>query len=488
MDVGREGSQRVLVTVIGPDTPGITAALTGVIAENGVTLRDVEQVVVQEQLTLCLLLEVDPSPSSGEPVLKDLLFTAKRMGLDLQFKVLSGDLHERLDGTHRYAVTAIGDDVDAHGMHVIAKVLAQHRANIESIRQLSEGALGSVEVMLELPGGRRAASELRAALMTATATLDIDVALQRETLTRRSKRLVVMDMDSTLIRIEVIDELARLHGVVDKVSDITHRAMAGELDYEASLRERVALLEGLEYERAMQLANDLPITAGARDLLRVLRTLGYKTGVISGGFTFAANALKEQLGLDYAYANELEIINGRLTGKVFDPVVTPLRKADLLDAIAQGEGISLEQTIAIGDGANDLGMLERAGLGAVVGAGHAVDRGSRGARRGARQPGRAVADRGPGTWCARRRRPTAGRCAGRIPQHRRPDHHHGRATDPRVGARRGRPVRRVPCVLRWLYGLGRRRARRRVAAGLGPPDPADRDRRGVGELRPARAQ
>ncbi len=363
MDVPRNDSQRVLVTVIGPDTPGITAALTGVIADNGVVLRDVEQVVVQKQLTLCMLLDVDPSPSSGEPVLKDLLFTAKSMGLDLQFKVLAGDLHHSSPGVHRYAVTAIGDDVDARGMHIIAQVLAEHRANITSIRQLSEGALGSVEVLLVLPGGGAAGAALRGALMTATAELDIDVALQRETLTRRSKRLVVMDMDSTLIRIEVIDELARMHGVVDKVSGITRRAMAGELDYEASLRERVALLAGLEYERAMNLAADLPITAGARDLLRVLRTLGYKTGVISGGFSFAANALKEQLGLDYAYANELEVVDGKLTGRVFDPVVTPLRKADLLDAIAQGEGISLEQTIAIGDGANDLGMLERAGLG-----------------------------------------------------------------------------------------------------------------------------
>ena len=319
--------------------------------------------MVQEQLTLCMLLEVDPSPSSGEPVLKDLLFTAKRMGLDLQFKILACDHHDDKPPSRRYAVTAIGDDVDAHGMHVIAKVLAEHNANIGSIRQLSEGALGSVEVLLELPGAATAGAELRAALMDATRQLDIDVALQRETLTRRSKRLVVMDMDSTLIRIEVIDELARLHGVVDKVSAITRRAMAGELDYEASLRERVKLLEGLEYEAALRLADDLPITAGARDLLRVLRTLGYKTGVISGGFTFAANALKEQLGLDYAYANELEVVDGRLTGRVHDPVVTPLRKADLLDAIAQGEGISLEQTIAIGDGANDLGMLERAGLG-----------------------------------------------------------------------------------------------------------------------------
>ncbi len=172
-----------------------------------------------------------------------------------------------------------------------------------------------------------------------------------------------MDMDSTLIQIEVIDELARMHGVVDRVSAITERAMAGELDFEQSLRERVRLLEGMPYADVLTLAQRLPVTEGARDMLRVLRTLGYKTAVISGGFTFAAFALKEQLGLDYAYANELAVKDGKLTGDVVDPVVSPQRKADLLDAIAQREGIALEQTIAIGDGANDSSMLERAGLG-----------------------------------------------------------------------------------------------------------------------------
>ena len=365
VDATGPAGQQVLVTVTGPDLPGITAALTKVIADNHVDLLDVEQVVVQRQLTLCLLLGIDPSPAVGEPVLKDLLFTAKRMGLDLQFRVLpaAGEADAMEANLTRYAVTAIGEGVDAAGLHCVAAVLAEQGANIEYIRRLSDGHLTSVEILIALGGGEKKALQVRGALMAATADLDIDIAVQRETLTRRSKRLVVMDMDSTLIRMEVIDELARMHGVVDRVSEITRRAMAGELDYERSLRERVSLLEGMEYERVLSLADDLPITEGARELLRVLRMLGYKTGVISGGFTFAANALKEQLGLDYAYANELEVVDGRLTGRVLDPVVTPQRKADLLDAIAQGEGISLEQVIAIGDGANDLPMLERAGLG-----------------------------------------------------------------------------------------------------------------------------
>lgn len=364
-EVTRAGGQRVLVTVTGPDLPGITAALTKVIAENHVDLLDVEQVVVQRQLTLCLLLGLDPNPAHGEPVLKDLLFSAKRMGLDLQFRVLQSndETEAAAEELSHYAVTAIGEGVDAAGLYRVAAVLAEQGVNIDYIRRLSDGHLTSVEIAIAAPGGDAKARQVRAALMEATLDLDIDIALQRETLTRRSKRLVVMDMDSTLIRMEVIDELARMHGVVDRVSEITRRAMAGELDYESSLRERVALLEGMDYAKVISLADDLPITDGARELLHVLRTLGYKTGVISGGFTFAANALKEQLGLDYAYANELEVVDNKLTGRVLEPVVTPQRKADLLDAIAQGEGISLEQVIAIGDGANDLTMLERAGLG-----------------------------------------------------------------------------------------------------------------------------
>lgn len=360
----------ILVTVTGRDTPGITAALTGAIAQSDARLLDIEQVVVQRQLTLCLLLDVDPDAVDDEDegreargaVLKELLFTAKRMGLDMNFQVLESSPEQEDVPRPRYAVTAIGDGLTAGGVQLLAQALARHEANIESIRRLSSSRLLSLEVLCSLPSAE-GASALRRALMEAVGDRDIDVAVQRERLTRRAKRLVVFDMDSTLIQIEVIDELARAYGVVDRVSDITHRAMAGELDYEASLRERVSLLKGMPYEDVLALAKKLPVQHGARDMLTVLRKLGYKTAVISGGFTFAANALKEELGLDYAYANELEVSEGKLTGRVLDPVVTPQRKADLLDAIAQREGIALEQTIAIGDGANDMGMLERAGLG-----------------------------------------------------------------------------------------------------------------------------
>ncbi|MAQ15744.1 MAG: phosphoserine phosphatase SerB [Sandaracinus sp.] len=361
--------QRVLVTVTGPDHPGITAAMAGVLAEREAKLLDIEQVVLQGQLTLCLLVGFEPGVSKGESALKDLLFTAKRMGLDLSFRVLEnreGVTQIPPAASARFAVTAIGDGLDAAGVCRLADVLAKAEANIETIQRLSSGELSSLEVVLSLPVGEDPEQDgraLRRALIEATKGRDIDVAVQREGLTRRAKRMVVFDMDSTLIRMEVIDELARVHGVVDRVSEITARAMAGELDYEASLKERVKLLEGMPYADVLQLAANLPITEGVPRMLRVLKKLGYKTAVLSGGFTFAANALKEQLGLDYAYANVLEVEDGKLTGRVKEPIVTPQRKADLLDAIAQREGIDLEQTIAVGDGANDMGMLERAGLG-----------------------------------------------------------------------------------------------------------------------------
>ncbi len=357
-------SSHLLVTVTGSDHPGITAALSAVVADCGAALLDIEQVVLQQQLTLCLLVDTAGSDQHGKSVLGELAAVADRMNLGFTSKRLNARVSQtdiRVSSA-KYAVTAIGDQLGAKGLSTIADVLAKKNANIESIRRLSRGELLSLEVICTLPNDE-VAKPLRKELASALKSIDVDVAVQPERLTRRSKRLVLFDMDSTLIQIEVIDELARMHGVVDKVSAITHRAMSGEIDFEGSLRERVGLLKGLRYESVLKLAKELPVTDGVPELLRVLKKLGLKTGVISGGFMFAAETLKERLGLDYAYANRLEIKDGVLTGKVIDPVVTPQRKADLLQTIAQSEGISLDQTVAIGDGANDLTMLENASLG-----------------------------------------------------------------------------------------------------------------------------
>jgi phosphoserine phosphatase len=375
--------KKVLVTVAGPDAPGITATLTGIIADDGAAqLLDIEQVVLQGQLTLCLVVGVPHDTQSGRTtlpgtpvagpmsskdgstVIKDLLFAAKELGLELDFEVLDAAPTPRAQTGALYAVTVIGDEVDAATVHALTSALARYGANIEAVKRLSdEDILASLEIVVSLSKDEDRALALHKELVGIAAERGADLAFQRETLTRRSKRLVVMDMDSTLIRIEVIDELARAFGVYDQVAAITAKAMHGNMPYEQSLAERVALLRGMPLADVMKVAGDPPVTEGAPELLRALRALGLKTAVISGGFSFAAEALRARLGLDYAFSNQLEVKDGKLTGRVLEPIVGPQRKADLLDALAQREGISLEQTVAVGDGANDLPMIEKAGLG-----------------------------------------------------------------------------------------------------------------------------
>jgi phosphoserine phosphatase len=359
-----ETDDRVLITVTGRDRAGITATLTGILAEQGATLHDIEQVVVQGQLTLCLLVGLP----HARDVLKELLFTAKEMGLDLDFNPVTSPA-QGVNGARaanepgrRYVITAIGRSLGAAALHALAETLAREGANIEKISRLSEDTLASVEIHASLPVGRDREALKRSLLAVATKA-GFDVSLQRESLFRRSKRMVVMDMDSTLIRIEVIDELARAAGVGEKVAKITERAMQGEMDYDESLRQRVALLAGLDVKVLDEIANNLPLTEGAETLIRVLKRLGFRTAVISGGFSRAAEALKRRLGIDYAFSNNLEIVDGKLTGRVSGPIVNAQRKAELLELIAQHEGVLLDQVIAVGDGANDALMLEKAGLG-----------------------------------------------------------------------------------------------------------------------------
>jgi phosphoserine phosphatase len=353
-------SDRVLVTVTGPDRTGVTATLTGILSQQGATLHDIEQVVVQGQLTLCLLIGV---PETRD-VLKELLFAAKQLDMELDFKPVPAGAPAPAPEPEgrRYVITAIGPTLGAAHLHAIATALAAEGANIEKIGRLSENTLASVEIHALLPPDRDSEVLKRTLLNVATST-GFDVSLQPESLFRRSKRLVVLDMDSTLIRIEVIDELARAAGVGPEVARITERAMQGEMDYDESLRQRVGLLAGLDVKALDKIASDLPLTEGAETMVRVLKRLGYKIAVISGGFSRAAEALKRRLELDYAYSNNLEVVGGKLTGRVVGPVVNAQRKAELLETIAQAEGVLLDQVIAVGDGANDALMLERAGLG-----------------------------------------------------------------------------------------------------------------------------
>jgi phosphoserine phosphatase len=343
-----------LLTFTGPDAPGITASLTHVLSLAQIELLDIEQVVVQDQLTLCMLVG-----DLNELVIKELAQTAHKYGQELTYRKITA-ISPKAD-KRRYVLTVMADRVTAEVMHHISSLLASHEANIENIRRLSHGDLSSLEIALSILESN--VLNLKEALLRQLSENSVDIALQRESLTRRNKRLVVLDMDSTLIQAEVIDEVAKLHGVEAEVSAITHKAMHEGLDFSESFKCRVELLKGFETAKLDTLVQNLVLTPGARDLIKVLKSLGYQIGIISGGFEQAAVYLKDQLGLDFAHANRLESKDGRLTGRALMPIVDAARKADLLDIIAQSKQIPLEQTIAIGDGANDALMLAKAGLG-----------------------------------------------------------------------------------------------------------------------------
>lgn len=355
----------ILLTVSGMDSPGITAQLMSVIAQYPVQLLDISQAVIQKLLSLSLLIFISSQNSDQmNPLLKTLEDLTRTLGLQLKSQNLndSKSLRQETQIYPHYAVTLIADQISAHAFSRVAHVLARWRVNIDTIKKLSEESFSCVEMQISTPQTIDP-HVLRKELLEIASQESVDIALQAEGLYRRSKRLVVLDMDSTLIQGEVIDELARENGVYEEVAAITHTAMLGNLDYDTSLKLRCEKLKGLTLNDLQNVYDRIQITPGGSELIQVLKKLGYKIAVISGGFTFMAERLKARLGIDFAYANTLEIQQGKLTGKVIPPIVNAQRKADLLDVLAQQEKISLDQVIAIGDGANDLLMLERAGLG-----------------------------------------------------------------------------------------------------------------------------
>ncbi len=365
-------SEVILINLTGPDRPGITRDLSTILASHDIRVLDIGQAVIHDTLTLGILVEMPPEAES-HPVLKDVLFKAHEWDLQARFTPVPLDEYERWvgeQGQPRHIMTLIGSRLTARHLEGLGDVATRHGLNIDNISRLS----GRVSlrtpgdelrscVELSLRGTPDDSSALRGDLLALAQELDVDIAFQVDDVYRRNRRLVAFDMDSTLIQAEVIDELAEAAGVGERVSAITEAAMNGELDFEQSLVQRVALLEGLDEGVLSQIAEQLPIMPGAERLIRTLRSLGYRTAILSGGFTYFGEHLKEQLGIDYVYANELEIKNGKLTGRVAGPVVDGARKAALLGELAERENLRLEQTIAVGDGANDLPMLDSAGLG-----------------------------------------------------------------------------------------------------------------------------
>lgn len=372
MNQSGEKEEQILIRITGQDRPGLTASVMGILAKYGAQVLDIGQADIHATLSLGVLIRLDEM-HSGQ-VMKELLFKTTELGVNIGFSPITDEEYENWvnhQGKNRYILTMIGRSLSAQQIEATTKIIAQQGLNIDSILRLS-GRMSIKEpqrnvracIEFSLRGNPADRATMQKELMNMSQEMAVDFSFQHDDMYRRMRRLICFDMDSTLIQTECIDELAKRAGVGDKVSEITARAMRGEIDFKESFKERVALLKGLDASVMKDISEHMPITEGTDRLMSVLKTCGYKIAILSGGFTYFGEYLQKKFGVDYVYANELEIDeNGKLTGNYLGDIVDGHRKAELLKLIAQVEKVNLAQTIAVGDGVNDLPMISEAGLG-----------------------------------------------------------------------------------------------------------------------------
>lgn len=372
MEINNTKKEQILVSITGLDRPGLTASVMEILAQGDAQILDIGQSDIHSTLCLGILIRIDDRNSGN--VMKNLLFKATELGVNIDFKPVGDEEYEQWvgrQGKNRYILTIIGRGLSARQIAATTKVVTRQGLNIDSIlrltgRQSIHHASKHVRACIEfsLRGNPANREEMQRELMKLSSDMEMDFSFQKDNMYRRMRRLICFDMDSTLIQTECIDELARRNGVYDQVAAITASAMRGEIDFKESFTQRVALLKGLDANVMKDIVEHMPITEGTDRLMKVLKTYGYKIAILSGGFTYFGEALQRRYGIDYVYANELEIgEDGKLTGRYLGEIVDGKRKAELLKLIAQVEKVNLAQTIAVGDGANDLPMISEAGLG-----------------------------------------------------------------------------------------------------------------------------
>ena len=366
-----QNDEIILININGADRPGVTAALTEILAKNNAVILDLGQADIHNHLSLGILFQ-STEGNSGD-ILKELLFKSYELDVNIRFNPITEQEYSKwvgMQGKNRYIITILSRKLTAKQIAGVSRIVAEQDMNIDDIKRLTgripldeNARTPKASVEFSVRGTPKNKECMKAEFMKLSTELEMDISFQEDSMYRRMRRLICFDMDSTLIETEVIDELAIRAGVGDQVKAITEAAMRGEIDFCESFRQRCALLKGLDVSVMQEIAENLPITEGVDRLMRILKKVGFKIAILSGGFTYFGNFLKQKYNIDYVYANELEIENGKLTGNHVGDIVDGKRKAELLRLIAQVENVDIRQTVAVGDGANDLPMISIAGLG-----------------------------------------------------------------------------------------------------------------------------